>query len=63
MFSDESVPEILRCPLEHLVLNSKLLDMGEPKAILALAMDPPDLSNLEIDDPRAQGDRGHAERG
>lgn len=38
---------MLRSPLENMVLNAKLLDMGEPKAILALSLDPPDLSNLE----------------
>nr|XP_034176745.1 probable ATP-dependent RNA helicase spindle-E [Osmia lignaria]XP_034176746.1 probable ATP-dependent RNA helicase spindle-E [Osmia lignaria]XP_034176747.1 probable ATP-dependent RNA helicase spindle-E [Osmia lignaria] len=43
----EASPEMLRSPLESLVLKAKLLDMGEPKAILALSLDPPDLSNLE----------------
>jgi len=39
---DEDVKaELLRCPLEHSVLRVKLLDMGEPKALLALAPDPP----------------------
>lgn len=38
---------MLRSPLENLVLKAKLLDMGEPKAILALSLDPPDLGNLE----------------
>lgn len=42
------VPEILRSPLERLVLASKLLEITDPpKAILALALDPPDLSNIE----------------
>ena len=45
--SQEVSPEILRAPLENVVLKSKLLDMGEPKAILALSLDPPDLGNLE----------------
>ncbi|KAG6449953.1 hypothetical protein O3G_MSEX006321 [Manduca sexta] len=39
-------PEIVRCPLERLVLLAKMLDMGPPSDILALAMDPPDLSNI-----------------
>ncbi|XP_076283323.1 tudor domain containing 9 protein spindle E isoform X2 [Lasioglossum baleicum] len=43
----ESPPEILRAPLANVVLKSKLLDMGEPKAILALSLDPPDLGNVE----------------
>jgi hypothetical protein len=44
---DEGVPEVLRCPLDRLILQAKLFDMGEPKALLALTMDPPDLTNLE----------------
>lgn len=47
MLPKEGAPEMLRAPLENLVLNAKVLEMGEPKAILALSMDPPDLSNLE----------------
>ncbi|CAG4957696.1 unnamed protein product [Colias eurytheme] len=43
---DESLPEMNRCPLERLVLLSKTLDMGPPADILALAMDPPDMSNI-----------------
>lgn len=45
-FSEECEPEIKRCPLERLVLLSKMLDMGPPSDILALAMDPPDLTNI-----------------
>jgi len=37
----------LHCPLERVVLQAKLFDMGEPKALLALFLDPPDLTNLE----------------
>ena len=44
---EEGDPEMLRAPLENLVLNAKLLDMGEPKCLLALSLDPPDLSNLK----------------
>ena len=36
-----------RCPLEHVVLNAKLLDMGEPKALLSLAIDAPDENDIE----------------
>ncbi|XP_013171047.1 PREDICTED: probable ATP-dependent RNA helicase spindle-E [Papilio xuthus] len=43
---DECPPEIVRCPLERLVLLAKMLDMGPPSDILALAMDPPDMSNI-----------------
>lgn len=46
MMSDESVPEMLRAPLANVVLKTKLLDMGEPKALLALSLDPPNLSNI-----------------
>lgn len=43
---DRSEPEILRCPLHRLVLLAKMLDMGPPHAILALAMDAPNISNI-----------------
>ncbi|CAH0400477.1 unnamed protein product [Chilo suppressalis] len=42
----ESSPEIVRCPLERLVLLAKMLDMGPPSDVLALAMDPPDMANI-----------------
>lgn len=42
----ESTPEMLRSPLDRLVLQAKLLDMGPPKEILALAMNQPDLGNI-----------------
>ncbi|KAM3962437.1 tudor domain containing 9 protein spindle E [Aphomia sociella] len=44
--AQDSPPEIVRCPLERLVLLAKMLDMGSPSEILALAMDPPDISNI-----------------
>lgn len=44
--AEDITPEILRCPLEQTVLRTKLLDLGEPKRILALALDPPDLANI-----------------
>lgn len=44
--SKSTSPEILRCPLETVVLKAKLLDMGPPHSILALAMNPPDLSDI-----------------
>ncbi|CAD0203892.1 unnamed protein product [Chrysodeixis includens] len=46
-FKDECAPEITRCPLERLVLLSKMLNMGPPSDVLALAMDPPDLTNIQ----------------
>ncbi|EFN75974.1 probable ATP-dependent RNA helicase spindle-E [Harpegnathos saltator] len=42
----DAVPEMLRTPLANVILKTKMLDMGEPKALLALALDPPDLSNV-----------------
>lgn len=42
------VPEILRASLDNIVLASKVLDLNEPpEAILALAMNPPNLKNIE----------------
>lgn len=37
---------MLRCPLENVVLKAKLLEMGAPPNILALAMSPPNLSDI-----------------
>lgn len=42
-----STPEMLRSPLERVVLKSKLLDMGPPHAVLALAMDQPKLTDIK----------------
>lgn len=39
-------PELLRSPLENIVLKAKMLDMGPPHQLLALAMDTPKLSNV-----------------
>ncbi|XP_060606288.1 ATP-dependent RNA helicase TDRD9-like isoform X2 [Ruditapes philippinarum] len=40
-------PEMRRCPLDKLILQVKVLDLGEPKAILALALSPPNLDDIE----------------
>lgn len=37
---------MLRTPLANTILKTKILNMGEPKALLALSLDPPKLSNL-----------------
>jgi len=37
---------MLRAPLANVILKTKLLDMGEPKSLLALSLDPPNLSNI-----------------
>ncbi|XP_052896489.1 probable ATP-dependent RNA helicase spindle-E [Anopheles moucheti] len=39
-------PEMVRCPLGSVVLKTKILDMGPPHTILALAMSPPNLSDV-----------------
>ena len=39
-------PEMTRVPLTKVVLDVKLLAMGSPKDLLALAMDPPDLRSI-----------------
>ncbi|KAF4521821.1 hypothetical protein B566_EDAN012478 [Ephemera danica] len=44
---DEQIPEMKRSPLDHLVLKSKQLSSDKPKALLALALDPPELKNIE----------------
>lgn len=36
----------MRCPLEHAVLRTKLLNLGEPKSLLALVIDAPSLKNI-----------------
>lgn len=46
MLHEESLPEMLRAPLANVILKTKMLDMGEPKALLALSLDPPNLSNI-----------------
>uniref|UniRef100_A0A8C9K803 ATP-dependent RNA helicase TDRD9 n=1 Tax=Panthera tigris altaica TaxID=74533 RepID=A0A8C9K803_PANTA len=44
---DHIVPEMLRCPLGSTILKVKLLDMGEPRALLATALSPPGLGDIE----------------
>uniref|UniRef100_A0A8B9FEW3 RNA helicase n=1 Tax=Amazona collaria TaxID=241587 RepID=A0A8B9FEW3_9PSIT len=44
---EQSVPEILRCPLGATVLKIKKLDMGGPKALLATALSPPSVDDIE----------------
>ncbi|NXN95926.1 TDRD9 helicase, partial [Rhinopomastus cyanomelas] len=44
---EKSVPEILRCPLGNTVLKVKMLDMGEPKDLLAAALSPPSIGDIE----------------
>uniref|UniRef100_H2ZYQ6 ATP-dependent RNA helicase TDRD9 n=1 Tax=Latimeria chalumnae TaxID=7897 RepID=H2ZYQ6_LATCH len=44
---ENAIPEMLRCPLGSIVLKVKLLDMGEPRALLATALSPPNLKDIE----------------
>ncbi|XP_072193856.1 ATP-dependent RNA helicase TDRD9 isoform X1 [Excalfactoria chinensis] len=44
---EKSLPEMLTCPLGATVLKIKKLDMGEPKALLATALSPPNISDIE----------------
>ncbi|XP_026525840.1 ATP-dependent RNA helicase TDRD9 [Notechis scutatus] len=44
---ESTVPEMVRCPLETTVLKVKMLDMGEPRALLATALSPPVSSDIE----------------
>lgn len=43
---DSALPELLRSPLENVVLKTKMLDMGPPASLLALAMDKPNLNDI-----------------
>ena len=40
-------PEMKRAPLDKLILDTKQLEYGSPKELLALAMDPPELQNIK----------------
>ncbi|KAH8363289.1 hypothetical protein KR084_007780 [Drosophila pseudotakahashii] len=44
--SEFGVPEMLRLPLQNSVLRAKELEMGSPVEILALALSPPNLSDI-----------------
>ncbi|XP_034664605.1 probable ATP-dependent RNA helicase spindle-E [Drosophila subobscura] len=44
--SEYSVPEMLRKPLQNCVLRAKELKMGTPVELLALALSPPNLSDI-----------------
>lgn len=43
---ENAIPELVSSPLENIILKVKLLDMGPPTAILGLAMDHPNLSDI-----------------
>ncbi|XP_063073418.1 ATP-dependent RNA helicase TDRD9 [Engraulis encrasicolus] len=44
---DYVVPEMLRAPLDTILLKVKLLDMGDPRMLLSTALSPPNLSDIE----------------
>jgi ATP-dependent RNA helicase TDRD9 len=41
-------PALLQESLDRVVLQSKKLNIGEPKAILALALEPPNINDIEV---------------
>lgn len=43
---ENAIPELVSSPLENVILNAKLLEMGSPESILALAMDYPNLDDI-----------------
>ncbi|TRY66980.1 hypothetical protein TCAL_05974, partial [Tigriopus californicus] len=43
---DSHRPEMQRAPLDKIILETKQLNFGSPKELLALALDPPDLNNI-----------------
>lgn len=46
MLKENAIPELVSSPLESVILKAKLLEMGPPTSILALAMDRPDLNDI-----------------
>lgn len=44
--AEDAIPELVSSPLENVILKAKLLEMGSPTSILALAMDRPRLSDI-----------------
>lgn len=43
---ETAISELVSSPLENVILKAKLMDMGPPTSILALAMDRPVLSDI-----------------
>ena len=41
-------PALVQQSLDRVILQAKKLNIGEPKAILALALEPPDINGIEI---------------
>ena len=43
----EATPDMLRASLEYVVLQVKNFNMGSPRELLCLALDPPAISGIE----------------
>lgn len=43
----QATPEIQRTSLDHLILDIKVLKVGDPRDLLQLAMQPPNITNVE----------------
>lgn len=43
---ENAIPELVSSPLENVILKAKLLDLGPPESILALALDRPQLTDV-----------------
>jgi ATP-dependent RNA helicase TDRD9 len=41
-------PALVQESLDRIVLQAKKLNIGEPKAILALALEPPNINDIEV---------------
>lgn len=46
-FQDYCVPEMLRSPLEQVLLKVKLLELGPPAQVLGLALQPPNITYIK----------------
>lgn len=44
--AEHAIPELVSSPLENVILKAKLLKMGSPESVLALAMDHPTLNDI-----------------
>jgi ATP-dependent RNA helicase TDRD9 len=47
-FSPYQKAALVQQPLDRVILQAKRLNIGEPKSILALALEPPNLNDIEV---------------
>lgn len=47
-FSAYQKPALVQESLDRVVLQAKKLNIGEPKSILALALEPPNINDIEV---------------